>query len=137
MNIIDRDGDGKVADDIGRGLSVLIAVVIVIVAIVALWGSYARPETDTTVVAGKERVCSSNGDGKVSCRYLVYTERGTYQVADSIIALRWNTSDLYGRIKPCHRYEVTAIGWRWGPMSLYPNVTGLVDLGRVEGCEPS
>lgn len=87
-------------------------------------------------MTGKERVCSSSGDSGQDCKYLVYTERGTYQVSDSIIAMRWDTSDTYGRIRPCHRYAITSVGWRFGPASLYPNITGLDDRGRVEGCEP-
>lgn len=135
--IIDRDGDGKIRDEISWGTIIIVAIVVVLIGVAALWGSYVHRTTDTTTVTGKERVCSSNGDGGQDCKYLVYTERGTYMVADSFVAWRFNTSDVYGRIKPCHEYEITSFGWRLPAFSTYPNIDKLEDLGRVDGCEPS
>jgi hypothetical protein len=87
----------------------------------------------TVVVEGKDRVCDSGSNG--DCKYLVFTDHGTFQLTDSVTSMRFNTSDVYGRVKTCHRYTMTVYGWRFGLMSLYPTIDDLTDQGRVEGCE--
>lgn len=78
---------------------------------------YNDRETITTTVLDKERVCDTS-----ECQYLVFTEDGTFKIADSFIIGRWNSSDLYGRIQVDERYEITSIGWRIPFLSEYPNI---------------
>lgn len=132
--ILDRNRDGRIFDDIGRGVVAAVVGVVVLVVVLAAWGSYARATTTTTVVTDKERVCKS-GDNGQECEYLVFTEDGTYKVGDSLIAFRWNSSDVYGKIKRCHRYEIDHYGWRIPFGSKYPNITKATDLGKAEDCE--
>lgn len=134
-NILDRNRDGKVTDDIGRGSLILIGVVVVAIILIGAWASYAHRSTAEAVVTSKERVCSGSSNGSSDCKYLVYTDRGTYEISDSIIAFRWSSSDLYGTVRPCHRYDIESFGWRFGPSSMYPNITKMTDKGRVDGCE--
>lgn len=133
---LDLDGDGKVGDDVARVSGWVIAAGVILVLAVTLFASYIRTKTHTTLVTGKERVCDDNADGGTDCKYLVYTERGTYELTDSLLAMRFNSSDLYGQIKVCHRYKIDGYGWRFGPTSMYPNIKDVEDLGRVDGCEP-
>ena len=132
---LDLDGDGKVADDVAKISTGVIVAVVIVLLIAAAWGSYARPETNETVVRDKGQKCSRNADGDMDCKYLVYTDRGTYAVEDSMIAFRWDSSDVYGRIPACHRVKITSIDLRIPAFSTYPNITGVEDLGRVDGCE--
>lgn len=114
------------------GTAIIVAIVAV-VAVVALFG-YLRRETTTTVVTGKEPVCNGAGSDR-ECKYLVFTESGTFEVTDSIVAARFTSSDVYGKIKVCHRYRLEHYGFRFGPSSVYPNITEAEDLGRADGCE--
>lgn len=112
-------------------------VAFAVIIAIFVGASYLKHTTTTLVVTGKERVCSgSHGNGGSSCKYLIYTDDTTYRVSDSIAAGRFNSSDFYGRIHVCHRYEITYYGIRFGLTSSYPNITKAVDLGKAEGCEP-
>lgn len=112
----------------------------IVVLVVAVFGwlifrAYTATHHRTVVVTGKERVCKSTNKGD-HCDYLLFTDGGTFKVGDSIVAFRFNSSDVYGEIAPCHRYDLSYYGWRFGLTSTYPNVIEAHDLGRVEGCEP-
>lgn len=120
---------------IGVSIVAVIGAVIVIGLIVVVSSSYFARTTVTTVVQDKERVCDTNSEGNRSCKYLVYTDDGTYKLTDSLVIGRFNTSDIYGRVKRCHTYEIESYGWRLGLTSSYPNITEMNDLGRKDGCE--
>lgn len=89
----------------------------------AIYGSrsYVRTREVETTVTGKDRVCPSNS-GSLECKYLVFTLDGTFQLSDSLIAGRYDSSDLYGKIRPGQKYRLTVYGWRFGPSSMYPNI---------------
>lgn len=115
----------------------LIAVAAVVGVLIVLVGiAYYQRDTTTAIVLDKERVCSANSDNGVTCQYLVFTDQGTFRLADALTLGRFNSSDLYGQIRVCHRYELEHYGWRNGFTSTYPNIADLTDLGRVESCEP-
>lgn len=80
-------------------------------------------EPVTITVTDKERVTDSNGS-----KYLIFTEQGTFEVTDSLVATRWNSSDVYGEIEEGGTYTATRQGWRVPFMSLYPN---LLDVEEV------
>lgn len=116
----------------------IMAVVVAVIAVVVgsmVFGGYFDRETITTTVFDKERVCDSDGNGGVSCNYLIFTEDGTFQISDALIGhVRFNSSDVYGRVRTCHRYEITSYGWRLPLLSQYPNITEMKDLGRKGDC---
>jgi hypothetical protein len=116
----------------GLGAMVLLVVIGVIFAVAT---GYFDRETVTTTVIDKERVCDGASDGSSSCQYLIFTEAGTFRLTDSLFAGRFTSSDAYGRIKRCHRYEIESYGFRFGLTSSYPNITEVTDLGRDESCE--
>lgn len=116
-----------------------VAAVLLGVTVVVGFGyvmGYFKTETTTTTVLDKERVCDSDGSNGTSCEYLIFTEAGTFKLTDSIFAGRWSSSDAYGRVKRCHRYEIDSYGWRLPFFSVYPNIKEMEDLGRDESCEP-
>jgi hypothetical protein len=118
-------------------ISAYILIIIVIVLIgVAIVSPYMSTRVVTTTVVDKERVCDRNSDGNRECKYLVFTESGTFEVTDGFDAMRWNSSDFYGQIKRCHTYDLQVRGLRSGFMSLYPNIVKATDKGRADGCEP-
>lgn len=91
-------------------------------------GCMAYRSTERTVTAtveGKERVCDttqSDGQTRVDCYYLVFTDEGTFKLADSLAFGRFNSSDIYGRIKEGRTYEFAVAGWRLPIFSQYPNI---------------
>lgn len=117
----------------GVALAVLAVLGLAVGATVC--SAYAKEKQATVMVTDKERVCGSDADGRTTCKYLLFTDGGTYRVTDSVLVGRWTSSDFYGQVKRCHRYELTYYGFRFGPTSSYPNVKDAKDLGRVEGCE--
>lgn len=115
------------------GLLVGVAVVAVLVPLVVAVSSFSLTRTTEVVVFDKERVCESGGG---ACHYLIFTDDTTFQLSDSLLVGRFDSSDDYGQIRRCHRYELTYYGWRVGVLSMYPNIASYTDLGPVEGCEP-
>lgn len=111
-----------------------IVAVIILVFGVMIFRAYSQHHTRQVVVTGKDRVCSGSKNGNSSCNYLIFTSGGTFKIGDSLIILRYDSSDVYGQIIPCHRYDLTYYGWRLPLFSDYPNVVKATDLGRVEGC---
>lgn len=80
----------------------------------------ASSRRDVTVtVSDKERVCGREAD---SCKYLVFTDGGTFENVDTILAWKWNSSDVYGNLKPGREYTFTVQGWRLPFFSTYPNI---------------
>lgn len=113
-------------------LVALAALALLVVLIGAPASGYSRHHSAAVTVSDKERVCSTR-----SCTYLVFTDRTTYRVSDSILfAHRVTSSDFYGQIKVCHRYQIVYYGWRVGLLSWYQNIISAQDLGSAVGCTP-
>ncbi len=105
-------------DEMGIGIGIALVVVLVISAIGGGIASYKNSEREvTTLVRSKERVCSRD-----DCKYTLFTEAGTFQVTDTILYSRFDTSDVYGAIEPQKRYTLKVVGWRLPLFSTYPNV---------------
>jgi len=66
----------------------------------------------TVNITHKERV-----DGT----YMIYTNRGPFELTDTFLFWRWNTSNVYGKIQP-GTYKISVWGWRSGYWSLYKNI---------------
>ncbi len=113
----------------------IIFLVVIVVIAVSIAAPFMSTRVVTTTVVDKERVCDRNSDGDRSCKYLVFTDNGTFEITDGFDAMRWNSSDFYGSIRRCHEYDLQVRGVRSGIMSMYPNIVKATDRGRVEGCE--
>lgn len=55
-------------------------------------------------------------------KYLVFTDKGTFENSDSWIELKFNSSDLYGKIKEGEKYKFRVYGWRIPFLSKYRNI---------------
>ena len=60
--------------------------------------------------------------------YLVYTDTGTYKVADSYLMFRFNSADTYGTIKREHCYRLLVRGVRIGWISSYQNIDTATEI---------
>lgn len=106
------------------GIAGVVMVVVALFVAIPACQSYTKRREVVAVVTDKERVCesSTDGTGSQTCRYLVYTDAGTFRLTDSILIGRFDTSDVYGRIRRDRRYRMTVYGWRFGCTSSYPNI---------------
>lgn len=108
------------------GLAILIVPVVILISVLA--GSYFEREAVTTKVFSKENVCDSTGDG-ITCTYLIFTDAGTFQISDAVFGtVRFDSSDVYGRIEEGHTYMITSYGWRLPFFSTYPNIEKIEEV---------
>lgn len=114
----------------------LIIGFVVLVLIVSVGTSvlyYSTSERVQFTVTDKERVmtCNSTDSGsQCDAKYLVFTDVTTYTIEDSLIKMRFNSSDVYGRIKIGQECTATAYGWRVGFMSWYQNIFDVYCVDR-------
>ena len=79
--------------------------------------------TVTCTVTDKDR----GGD---SGSYRVYTEQcGVLANRDSLWRGKWDSADMWVEIEPGHTYRFTLVGWRFGFLSMFPNI---LDVDLVE-----
>lgn len=97
-------------------------VAMIIVSVVVTVFYYNTSEDVSFTVTGKERVVTCDGDGSCQSMYLVFTDNTTYSIQDSLIKARFNSSDIYGRIRENQTCTATAFGWRIGILSSYQNL---------------
>lgn len=104
----------------GFGFAMLAAAALVIGLIAVYPVALINSKRDVTItVTDKQRVCESGGG---SCKYLIFTDKGTYKDTDSLLFRKFASSDLYGNLKTGHTYRVQRTGWRIPFFSEYPNI---------------
>jgi hypothetical protein len=107
--------------------SILLWIIVtgVLCVIIFTFVNACHYEVDQTfTVTGKEAV-KSDKDSK----YLVFTDVTTYEVEDSVIFWRWDSSDVYGRLAVGKTYRATLQGYRIPFFSLYPNIISPIEIG--------
>ena len=79
--------------------------------------------TDVVVtVTEKERIVESNGKHTTS-KYLVFTENEVFENVDDMIPfLKFNSSDIQGKLHVGETYKLTVWGWRINFLSWYRNI---------------
>lgn len=85
--------------------------------------SHLDRETVSVKVTGKENVHHENHS-----KYLVFTENEVFENRDTLLEAKWNSSDIYNRIREgsCYRFEV--YGWRIPFLSQYRNIVSVTDV---------
>ena len=78
-------------------------------------------EVRGVVVTEKERITTGSGEN-ISSKYLIFTDGEVFENTDSLFALKWNSSDIYGRIKVGQTCDFTVTGWRLPFLSSYRNI---------------
>lgn len=110
-----------------RNVAVLMAAGLLILIGIAVMQSYFEKSTTTRQVISKERVCEGGKQG--DCKYLVFTDGGTLQIKDALFGTtRFNSSDVYGRIREDRCYNFTVYGWRAPFLSMYENVAEVTEV---------
>ena len=92
------------------------------VGILGVIGTCAGPhlvrETLTAKVTDKEVKRYGEDDSK----YLIFTDKETFENTDSLLEWKFNSSDVYGKIEKDQTYEFTVYGFRIPVLSIYRNV---------------
>lgn len=101
----------------------LIGVVVLALIAFLVMNALHREHDQIFTVTGKESVRS----GK-SSTYLVFTNVTTYEVGDTLLFWRWDSSDVYGRLVVGKTYRATLQGWRIPIFSMYPNILDPVEV---------
>jgi hypothetical protein len=84
---------------------------------------YISTEEDVSfIVVDKERVTE-----KETSKYLIFTENETFENVDSLFYLKYNSSDLYGKIIIGNKYCAKVVGYRYPLLSLYRNIVKIND----------
>ena len=86
---------------------------------------YITADTVTVTVTGKERVNSKNAS-----KYLVFTDSETFENTDCLRRFKFNSSDLYGKIKEDKQYTFVVYGWRIPIFSSYRNIVRVKSKSR-------
>lgn len=92
-------------------------------AALALAITFGAPRlTEETVVATVNNTMPKDGV------YLVYTDKGTFKVEDTIAYFNWKSSDLWGSISKNSTYEFTTVYWRVPIFSWYENIVKVKEI---------
>lgn len=78
---------------------------------------WTSTETVIVTITDKERVVSDN-----ESKYLIFTENLVMKNTDSWLFLKFNSSDIYGKLKIGETYKIKKAGWRNKFLSWYPNI---------------
>jgi hypothetical protein len=112
------------------GIIVLIAVIVILGFSCSVMGAKNDTVISNAKVESKERVCSSSSDSGQTCKYLVFTDKGTFEVTDSLLNGRFNSSDVYGRLHEGSTYNLKVVGFRIPIFSSYQNILEATEVER-------
>lgn len=101
---------------------VAFGVIVVLAIAFSAWYVYGTGDTVTVKVTDKERITESDGDGGVTSKYLVYTDKETFENTDTIFKGKFDSSDVYRKLHEGKTYECEVYGWRVPFMSSYRNI---------------
>lgn len=89
---------------------------------ISVFKAYGTQDSVVATVQKQERVCSSNSEGHLECKYLVFTDKEVFENTDEFLRFKFNSSDIYAKLKDGQTYEFTLIGWRLNFFSMYRNI---------------
>jgi len=111
-----------------RNIVILSVVVGIVLLVFSFCIAYVGSVDSLTITVTKaERIPRVNRPGV----YLVWTEQNeVFEIADSVLFWRWNSSDVYGQIEPGKTYRLRVVGWRVPILSWYRNILEARPIGE-------
>lgn len=81
--------------------------------------NYGNPQTITCTINDKwtKRVSSEGSD-----LYLVSCDDEVYQISDLLFKGKFDSANIYARLKKGKKYKIKTTGYRWGWFSSYQNI---------------
>lgn len=104
-----------------KGLVGLVFLIIAVIGIsVVIYHLAYAFTTGTGTITVDEKWVKYSGD---DAKYLVSSEDGqVFQITDTIIKLRFDSSNLYAEIDEGSTYDILYQGWRFALLSDYKNI---------------
>lgn len=96
---------------------IITALVVVSVLVMIPLGIKSTGEEIEIKVTDKERINELK-----SSKYLIFTETETFENSDTILYLKFDSSDVYSNLKQGEEYKVLVYGWRIPFLSMYRNI---------------
>lgn len=104
-------------------VSILIFLAVAMSVFVVI--NFLHSETHTNCVVN-DKTATSSRDGD-NTKYRVYTDNcGTFSIEDSVLTMKFNSSDIYGSIQEGGSYDFETRGYRIPLMSNFPNINEAV-----------
>jgi|SRR5690625_2510958 len=103
-------------------VSILIVVIYLFFKVLDILLQWATLQTISLTVHHKERVYYRN---KKKSFYIIFTDKGSFKVVDTIAFLKFDASDRYARLHEDKTYTVTTTGYRSTLWSEYPNIINI------------
>ena len=103
------------------GCFVVLGCAVVIGIIIAPSVVKVMNERTVTVTVTDKAVKRGSGKSAKDC-YMIFTDDTTYEITDSLLKWRFDSSDLYGTIEVGQTYEMDVAGFRVPFISAYPNI---------------
>lgn len=110
-----------------RVILVAVAIIVVIAIPINFWIAIGTQEVVTVSVTGKERITESDSEGRASSKYLVFTENETFENTDSIMVMKWNSSDIQGKLVEGEEFRIKVYGFRIPFFSSYRNIIEVIE----------
>ncbi len=111
-------------------LKIMAGVIVVVLGVAyGIYRHVSYKRSATTVratVTDKERITETDGDGGTTSKYLVFTDKETFENTDTWAFGKYNSSDIQGRLRRGRTYDVLVAGWRRPRWSQYRNVISIV-----------
>ena len=108
----------------GWAAFVFVGVMILFAAVDIGYNLYmdTQHSTATDKILRLERITKDDNSYGAKSYYLVYCEKETFTIQDSVMNKRWNSSDLYGHLKVGSTYNFDVVSYRWDVISHYRNI---------------
>lgn len=116
---------------------IVVATIIVLVVVFSIKIFDFNDTEYTITITDKDRITESSedsdGNRNTSSKYLVFAddENGNplvFENTDCFIRLKFNSSNMQGKLKEGHTYKITAIGYRVPFFSWYQNIVKIEEV---------
>lgn len=104
-----------------RILGYIVTALVILLLPIKIWIHYSTLENVLVVVQDKERITTGSGQTAES-KYLIFAEGETFENTDSWLALKFNSSDVYGYIQKGQTCDFRVTGFRIPFFSSYRNI---------------
>lgn len=122
----------KKSDNIWAKAITMIILFVTSIAIIGIEVGNKVIDERTVIATVTDKQVKRTGDSS-SDKYLIYTENengnvAVYEITDSLLKGRFNSSDLYATIKIGKTYRLTICGERYPILSMYPNIYSAIEI---------
>ena len=107
----------------------ILFILIAIVVVVLIFGEAYLSNCDDRVITHCEVTDKTVKQHDDDAKYLIFTkvnneEVQVFEITDSLVQGRWNSSDVYAAIEVGKTYSFEVVGKRIPFFSMYPNIIG-------------